>query len=126
MARLSRNNPICQVENLMTLNIQHFFDTSTSTLSYVVWDADTSDAVIIDPVLDFDSVNLTFSRRLACQVAKLCCRQWTEGTSCTGTHIHADHITGHLVCERNWYVGCGVIIATDSRHICGVAWLGWF
>ena len=39
------------MENLMTLNIQHFFDRSTSTLSYVVWDADTSDAVIIDPVL---------------------------------------------------------------------------
>ena len=45
----------------MNLNIQHFFDNATSTLSYVVWDADTSDAVIIDPVLDFDSVNLTFS-----------------------------------------------------------------
>jgi len=36
------------------IQVQYFFDKETSTLSYVVYDEGTHDAVIIDPVLDFD------------------------------------------------------------------------
>jgi len=36
------------------MNIRPFFDKRTSTLTYVVWDPSTLDAVVIDPVLDFD------------------------------------------------------------------------
>ena len=35
--------------------VQGFFEKNTSTLSYVVYDPETRDAVIIDPVLDFDA-----------------------------------------------------------------------
>lgn len=34
--------------------VQHFFDPATCTLTYVVRDPTTRDAVVIDPVLDFD------------------------------------------------------------------------
>ena len=39
------------------MEINTFFDERTWTLTYVVWDGETRDAVIIDPVLDFDPAN---------------------------------------------------------------------
>ena len=38
----------------MNPQIEPFFDTRTSTLTYVVWDQQTRDAVVIDPVLDYE------------------------------------------------------------------------
>ena len=35
------------------MDIQNFFDTRTKTLTYIVYDSSSKDAVIIDPVLDF-------------------------------------------------------------------------
>jgi hypothetical protein len=35
--------------------VQHFFDQSTSTLSYVVYEAPGSKAIVIDSVLNYDS-----------------------------------------------------------------------
>lgn len=78
----------------MNLNVQHFFDTATSTLSYVVWDADTSDAVIIDPVLDFDPVNLKFSEDSLTQLLDFVSGKGLTVRHVLETHIHADHITG--------------------------------
>ena len=104
----------------MTLNIQHFFDTSTSTLSYVVWDADTSDAVIIDPVLDFDSINLKFAEDSLFKLLDFVADKGLNVHHVLETHIHADHITGaSRLREKAAKVGCGVIIATDSRDVCG-------
>ena len=78
----------------MNLTIQHFFDTTTSTLTYVVWDADTLDAVIIDPVLDFDSVNLVFTETAIEQVLEYVSSKQLTVRHVLETHIHADHITG--------------------------------
>ena len=36
------------------MQIETFFDERTSTLTYVVFDDATRDAVVIDPVLDFE------------------------------------------------------------------------
>jgi hypothetical protein len=36
------------------MRIEPFFDPATFTLTYVVWDPSTKDAVVIDPVLDYD------------------------------------------------------------------------
>lgn len=36
------------------MQIEALFDARTWTLTYVVWDPQTHDAVIIDPVLDYD------------------------------------------------------------------------
>ena len=35
------------------MNIQPFFDPNTFTLTYVVYDQQTRDAIVIDPVLDY-------------------------------------------------------------------------
>ncbi|MCO4772561.1 MAG: MBL fold metallo-hydrolase [Deltaproteobacteria bacterium] len=76
------------------MEIDTFFDERTWTLTYVVWDEATRDAVIIDPVLDFDPSNG---------------RTWTDSVSevlafvkdkdlrvhwLLETHAHADHLSG--------------------------------
>jgi hypothetical protein len=36
------------------MEIKHFFDPRTYTLTYVVYDLASKDAVVIDPVLDYE------------------------------------------------------------------------
>ena len=43
------------------MQIKHYFDPATWTLTYLVWDEDTLDAVIIDPVLDYDPLAVSVS-----------------------------------------------------------------
>ncbi len=45
--------------------VQHFYDQVTSTFSYVVSDAETVVAAIIDPVLDLDYASGTLGTRSA-------------------------------------------------------------
>ena len=45
----------------MTIQIESFYDDRTSTLSYVVFDAGSRDAVVIDPVLDYDPAASAFA-----------------------------------------------------------------
>jgi len=76
------------------MKIQHFFDTATSTLTYIVWDEDSLDAVIIDPVLDFDPVNLQFSEDSIKVLLDFVKTHNLKVSHVLETHIHADHITG--------------------------------
>ena len=46
----------------MRPDVKAFFDPATSTVSYLVWDAKTKAAAIIDPVLDFDPAAARLSR----------------------------------------------------------------
>ena len=43
------------------MNVKNFLDKDTSTLSYVVFDKKTKDCLVIDPVLNFDLEESTFS-----------------------------------------------------------------
>jgi len=76
------------------MNITHFFDPASCTLSYLVYDADTKDAVVIDPVLDFDPSAVRVSdvsvRRIADTVREL----GLHVHYIIDTHAHADHLSG--------------------------------
>ena len=52
------------------MNVKNFFDKDTSTLSYVVFDKITKDCLVIDPVLNFDLEESTFSTKSIDQVYK--------------------------------------------------------
>jgi glyoxylase-like metal-dependent hydrolase (beta-lactamase superfamily II) len=75
------------------LGLNAFFDPDTRTLTYVVWDRRTRDAVVIDPVLNYDPATravstpgldalVTFARAQALRIG------WI-----LETHAHADHLT---------------------------------
>lgn len=75
------------------MQIETFYDPRTYTLTYVVYDPATRDAVIIDPVLDFDplgaSTELESVRRLEAFVGE----KGLHVHFILETHAHADHLS---------------------------------
>lgn len=62
---------------------RQLFDHESSTYTYLVADASTKDATIIDPVIEQVDRDLTLIRELGLQLKMI-----------LETHIHADHVTG--------------------------------
>ena len=75
------------------MRIESFFDHRTWTLTYLVYDETSLDAVVIDPVLDFDPLRVKVFEesvdRLDARIAELDLRLHLS----LETHAHADHIS---------------------------------
>jgi glyoxylase-like metal-dependent hydrolase (beta-lactamase superfamily II) len=84
------------------MKIESFFDKRTYTVTYVVYDAETRDAVVIDPVMDYDPA---------------ASRTWFESVDVVDqfikanalklhfvmeTHAHADHLSGAQELKRRY------------------------
>jgi glyoxylase-like metal-dependent hydrolase (beta-lactamase superfamily II) len=74
--------------------IQHFFDPSTWTLTYVVYDEREKLGVVIDSVTDFDPKSGWTSYRSCEQVAAFIDALELRILYVMDTHAHADHLTG--------------------------------
>ena len=76
------------------LQIRAFFDEATKTVTYLVWDAATREAAIIDPVLDFDFASGEVD---TCSVEQVLATAEDLGLKVVWaleTHAHADHLSG--------------------------------
>jgi glyoxylase-like metal-dependent hydrolase (beta-lactamase superfamily II) len=73
--------------------IRGFFDDQTNTITYLVWDPGTRDAVVIDPVLDYDPVDGTVDTRSAERVLESASENQLTVTHVLETHAHADHLS---------------------------------
>lgn len=71
-----------------------FFDEATSTLTYVVHDPATRDAVIIDPVLDYDPVTSQTSTESIERLVSFARGAGLRVHWVLETHAHADHLSG--------------------------------
>ena len=76
------------------MQTQPFFDERTSTLTYVVFDEASRDAVIIDPVLDFDPGGGKVWTESVEKVAAFIDEQKLKVHYVLETHAHADHLSG--------------------------------
>src|SRR3970040_1644984 len=76
------------------MNIQHFFDPHTWTLTYVVYDADTKQGIVIDSVLDFDSKSGRTWSASNDAVAAYIEQHHLTIPYVLDTHAHADHLSG--------------------------------
>lgn len=90
------------------MNIEPFFDERTATLTYLVFDEVTKDAVVIDPVLDFDPAGgklwtESLERLSAFIDARGLKLHWV-----LETHVHADHLTGSEWLRRRYGAKLGV------------------
>ncbi len=74
--------------------IQHFYDPTTFTLTYIVFDDVTRDAVVIDPVLDFDPASATTSTTSVEAVTTFVREHGLTVHVTFETHAHADHLSG--------------------------------
>ncbi len=75
------------------MEIRHFFDEATSTLTYVVHDPATRDAVVLDPVLDYDPAGAQTSTAAVEQVARHLRDNGLRLHHVLETHVHADHLS---------------------------------
>lgn len=71
-----------------------FFDPRTWTLTHLVWDPATRDAVVIDPVLDFDALRVRTHTASLRSVLAVVAEQGLTLRWSLETHAHADHISG--------------------------------
>ena len=79
---------------MQTPDVTAFFDEATFTVTYVVADAQTKRAAIIDPVLDFNAAAGRTSTASADQVATHVRDNDLGVDWILETHVHADHLSG--------------------------------
>ncbi|MFN3610290.1 MAG: MBL fold metallo-hydrolase [Hyphomonas sp.] len=98
--------------------IRAFFDTATNTVTYLVWDAATREAVIIDPVLDFDPAPARLSTESADEVLAAAEAEGLKILWALDTHAHADHLSAadYVRQKTGAKVGIGAHI-TDVQKI---------
>ena len=68
------------------INIRQFFDHETCTFTYLLWDLETLDAIIIDSVLEQTQRDSDFISKFSLKLKYI-----------LETHIQADHITGAAI-----------------------------
>ncbi|APR78226.1 Zn-dependent hydrolase [Minicystis rosea] len=97
------------------MEIQHFHDPRTFTLTFVVSDPETRDAVVIDPVLDYDPLaSVTFTESVE-RVAKLIRDRGLTLRWVLETHAHADHVSASQYLKRTF--GAGVAIGARITEV---------
>lgn len=73
--------------------IHPIFEKTTGSWQYIVADPSTSIAVVIDPVLDYDSNTQVISTRTADSLVSLISEKGYQVDMILETHAHADHMT---------------------------------
>lgn len=100
----------------MAMEIRHFFDSVTSTLTYVVYDPKSLDAVIIDPVWDFDLATGTLSTKCIEPVLSLIQEKKLRPHFVLETHAHADHLSSSQI-FKNEFPEIKVAIGERIREV---------
>lgn len=100
----------------MNLQMQTFFDDRTSTLTYVVYDLETRDAVCIDPVLDFDQASGQLWKESVRLVKKCIDDHKLNLHFILETHAHADHLSGALEL-RQLYPNAQIAIGENIKKV---------
>jgi glyoxylase-like metal-dependent hydrolase (beta-lactamase superfamily II) len=79
---------------MKSFTVQSFYDELTATITYVVSDKDTRDAIVIDPVLDYDPASSKISTESIEKIEAYLKSENLNIHYCFETHAHADHISG--------------------------------
>ncbi len=107
----------------MKPTVKTFFDKETWTLTYVVFDGKSQDAVVIDPVWDYDPASSTLSTRSTDDVVAFVRENKLKVHYIFETHAHADHISGSQILKNQWpqaKVAIGANITTVQEVFKGV------
>ncbi len=82
------------------MEVKHFFDPDTFTLTYIVFDSKTKDAIVIDPVWDYDPASGKLTDTSAKTVVEFIQREGLNPIASLDTHAHADHISGSYLLKK--------------------------
>ena len=78
---------------MSTPTVTAFFDEATFTVTYVVADAATKRAAVVDPVLDYDAASGRTSTASADRLLAFAADEGLTIDWILETHVHADHLT---------------------------------
>lgn len=81
--------------------VKDFFDKNTSTLTYIVYDTKTRDAVVLDPVWDYDPASSEMSTTSTDAVVEFIKNENLNIHFILETHAHADHVSGSQVLKQH-------------------------
>ena len=97
------------------MKIEAKYHPDTFTLTYIVWDENTNDAVIIDPVLDYNPVGSKTDVLSVKDVLAFVERNNLKVHYILETHAHADHITGAQALKQ--VLGAKTVIGEHIRAV---------
>lgn len=102
----------------MTVVVQSFYDSATSSVSHAVHSGNGSACAVIDPVLDFDIRSGRTATRQADRVLAYLRETGLSLTWILETHVHADHLTAapYLKAEAGGCIaiGAGVVAVQET------------
>lgn len=78
----------------MNTEFKSFFDKRSSTITFVVFDPETKDAVIIDPVLDYEPKSSKAWTESVDAIVAFIKENKLNPIAILETHAHADHLSG--------------------------------
>lgn len=90
------------------MEIKAFFEQESSTLCYLIWDEKTRDAVIIDPVLGYDSVNHKTNTTFIDGVLSFVAEKSLMVHWALETHVHADHLSAGAYLRQELQAKLGI------------------
>lgn len=100
---------------MSSLQIEPFYDPATSTLTYLAYDRATRDAVIIDPVLDFDPASGKLRAESARRILERARELGLVVHYVLETHAHADHLSASQYLRSE--LGAKVAISERIREV---------
>ncbi len=103
----------------MKLSVKEFFDNATWTLTYVVFDEDSLDAIVLDPVWNYEPGASKLSTESVDLLVNFIEEKKLKVHFALETHAHADHISGSQVLKQKFpeiKIGIGAKI-TDVQTV---------
>ena len=97
------------------MEIRPFYDPATYTLTYLVWDPTSKDAVVIDPVLDYDPLASQTSTSSVDELIDTIEQLGLKLRWVLETHAHADHLSGSQTLKAK--LGAPVAIGERIREV---------
>jgi len=88
------------------LLFRQLFDVDTGTYTYLLADVPSRQAVLIDPVFEQHSRDLSLIRELGIELQ-----------ACLDTHAHADHVTGSWLMHAATGCAIGLAAAVGAKHV---------
>ena len=102
-------------EQKAKFEVETFFDQGTYTLTYIVYDPETRDAIIIDPVWDYEpGASKTYTQSLDLLNAFLQEKD-LKVHYIMETHAHADHLSGSQILAKKY--GGEVVIGKNIQQV---------
>ncbi len=79
--------------SISAMEIKEFFDKNTSTFSYIIYDKQTRDGVVLDSVLDYDPNSSSVTRDSLDKITQFLNQNEINLKFILESHVHADHMS---------------------------------